>query len=139
MRKPYPPQQGSALLEGLLAILIFTVGLLSILMLLSSSLLEVGNARYRSEASLLAASLIAEMWTGDRSVASLQARFADTSAAEYQRWEQEVAAQLPGITAQANQPTVSVDNNRNVTIQLSWQSPGQSQVHSLLAKALITD
>lgn len=131
--------QGSALLEGLLAIMIFSVGLLSILMLFSTALVEVGNARYRSEASLLAAGLIAEMWTGDRSAASLQARYADTSAEDYQRWQQQVVARLPGITAKANQPAVTVDNNRSVTIRLAWQSPGETQSHSLLATALITD
>lgn len=127
------------MLEGLLAILIFSVGLLSILMLLSTALVEVGNARYRSEASLLAAGLIAEMWAGDRSATSLQARYADTGAADYQRWQQQVAASLPGISAKANQPVVTVDNNRSVTITLFWQSPGQTQAHSLLATALITD
>lgn len=127
------------MLEGLLAILIFSVGLLSILMLLSTSLAEVGNARYRSEASLLAADLIAEMWTGDRTAASLQSRYADSTATDYQRWQQRVVAQLPGVTAKKNLPTVSIDNNRNVTITLFWQSPGQSQSHSLLATARITD
>ena len=139
MRTVFKPQSGSALLEGLLAILIFSVGLLSILMLLSTALVEVGTARYRSEASLLAADLIAEMWTGDRSAANLQARYADVTAADYQRWQQQVAARLPGITAQVNQPTVTVDNNRSVSIRLTWQSPGQTQAHSLLATTLITD
>lgn len=131
--------QGSALLDGLLAILIFSVGLLSILMLLSTALVEVGNARYRSEASLLAADLIAEMWIGDRSAASLQARYAVTTAADYQRWQQRVATQLPGVTALINAPVVSIDNNRSVSITLFWQSPGQASRHSLLATARITD
>ena len=47
-------ETGSLSLSG-----IESVGLLSILMLLSTALVEVGNARYRSEASLLAAGLIA--------------------------------------------------------------------------------
>ena len=119
--------------------MLFRSGLLSILMLLSTALVEVGNARYRSEASLLASDLIAEMWTGDRSAASLQARYTVITAADYLRWQQRVAAQLPGITAQVNQPTVSIDNNRSVTITLFWQSPGQAQKHSLLATAQITD
>lgn len=130
---------GSTLLEGLLAILIFSVGLLSILMLLSTALVEVGNARYRSEASLLASDLIAEMWTGDRTAASLQTRYAVTTAADYQRWQQRVAAQLPGVTALINAPVVSIDDNRSVSITLFWQSPGQPQVHTLLATARITD
>ena len=85
MRTNLHSHQGSALLEGLLAIVIFSVGLLSILMLLSTALVEVGNARYRSEASLLASDLIAEMWTGDRSAASLQSRYTVITAADYLR------------------------------------------------------
>lgn len=135
----FKPQNGSVLLEGLLAILIFSVGLLSILMLLSTALSEVGNARYRTEASLLAADLIAEMWTGDRTAASLQARYTDTTAADYQRWQQQVVARLPGISAKTNQPTVSVDKNRFITIRLNWKIPGQTQSHSLLTTSLITD
>ena len=71
-------QSGGSLLEGLLAILIFSVGMLSLLMLLSASLVETGNARYRSEASLLASDLVAQMWTGDRSLVELRARFTKT-------------------------------------------------------------
>jgi type IV pilus assembly protein PilV len=139
MRAKLHPHRGSILLESLLAIVIFSVGLLSLLMLLSTALVEVGNARYRSEASLLAADLIAEMWTGDRSVASLQARYAVTTSEAYQRWQQRVAAQLPGVTELINSPTVSVDADRSVSITLSWQGPGQAHAHSLLATARITD
>lgn len=57
---------GSALIESLLALVVFSVGLLSLLVLLTSALKQSDNARYRSEASLLASDLIGQMWSGDR-------------------------------------------------------------------------
>ena len=52
---------GSALIESLLAVLVFSVGLLSLLALLTATLKESDNARYRSEASLLASELVSRM------------------------------------------------------------------------------
>lgn len=76
---------GSALIESLLALLVFVVGLLSLLVLLTSTLKQTDNARYRTEASLLASDLMSRMWSGDRSLDALRARF-DPVAEEYQQW-----------------------------------------------------
>ena len=58
-------QRGSSLLEGLLAIILFSIGLLSLLMLLSATLIESSNARYRIEASLLISDLVSHLWIND--------------------------------------------------------------------------
>lgn len=132
-------QRGGSLLEGLLAILIFSVGVLSLLMLLSATLVETGNARYRSEASILASDLIAKMWTGDRSLTELRARFTDTESEDYQRWLVTVHARLPGTSGTTNLPVISIDNNRQVSILMRWQAPGDGKTHQLLMLATITD
>lgn len=132
-------QSGGSLLEGLLAILIFSIGMLSLLMLLSASLVETGNARYRSEASMLASDLIAQMWTGDRSLAELRERFTKPASADYQRWLATVHARLPGTSGTTNLPTISIDDQRKVKIQMFWQAPGDGKVHQLLTLATITD
>ena len=131
--------RGSALLEGLLAILIFSVGLLAILMLLAASLVEVGNARYRAQASLLASNVIAAMWTGDRSLGGLRGRYGDVQSATYQRWHTEVLARLPGITGTVNPPSITIDDARHVNVTLRWQAPGDAQPHQLVVAAIITD
>jgi type IV pilus assembly protein PilV len=74
--------RGSALIESLLAVLVFSVGLLSLLALLTATLKESDNARYRSEASLLASELVSRMWSGERSLQALKKRFT-SSADEY--------------------------------------------------------
>ena len=123
----------------MLAILIFSVGLISILKLLTTTLTEVGNARYRSEASLLASSLIAEMWIGDRSLVNLSNRYGSNDAQGYKNWRDLVASKLPGITATTNKPVITIDSARNVNINIYWQVPGDPHRHKLIAKTVITD
>ena len=132
-------QQGGSLLEGLLAILVFSVGMLSLLMLLSTSLVETGNARYRSEASLLASDLVGQMWTGDRSLDALRKRFTDTESDDYQRWLRTVYDRLPGTDGTNNLPAITIDDQRKVKIVLYWQAPGDGKKHQLLTLATITD
>ncbi len=56
-------QSGSYLLEGLIAILIFSFGILGLIGLLGSSIRITNDARYRTEAANLAGAMIADMWT----------------------------------------------------------------------------
>ena len=132
-------QSGGSLLEGLLAILLFSIGMLSLLMLLSAALVETGNARYRSEASLLASDLIAQMWTGDRSLTQLREKFTKSESEDYKRWLATVHARLPGTSDTTNLPTISIDDNRQVKILMRWQAPGDGKNHQLLTLATITD
>lgn len=132
-------QNGGSLLEGLLSIVLFSVGLMSLLMLLSASLIETGNARYRSEASLLASDLVAQMWTGDRSLTALRARFTEPASDDYTNWLAAVHARLPGTSGTTNLPTISINDQRQVKILIRWQAPGDGQSHQLITLATITD
>lgn len=132
-------QRGSSLLEGLLAIILFSIGLLSLLMLLSATLIESSNARYRIEASLLINDLVSHMWIGDHSLNGLKTRYADTTSTDYQSWFTSVSNRLPGVSAKANTPQINIDNARNVTVTLRWQVPGDSTSHQMIVQTLITD
>jgi type IV pilus assembly protein PilV len=129
---------GSALIESLLALVVFSVGLLSLLVLLTSSLKQSDNARYRSEASLLASDLIGQMWSGDRSLKSLRQRF-DSASDEYQRWLVRVQATLPGLATDRNQPELLIDDSRNITLTLHWQAPSDTEQHQLVVVTRLTD
>ena len=130
---------GSTLIEGLLAVACFSVGMLALLMLLSASMVESGNAQYRSEASLLASDLIAQIWTGDRSLNGITTRFGDVNADDYQRWFSRVQDRLPGVSAAINAPAVAIDAQRHVTVTLRWQAAGDKDAHQLTMYTLITD
>ncbi|MBU3709276.1 MAG: type IV pilus modification PilV family protein [Burkholderiaceae bacterium] len=130
--------KGSALIESLLAILVFSVGIVSLMSLLTATLRESDNARYRSEASLLATDLVSRMWSGDRSLQSLKQRFYPT-AAEYQDWLARVRSTLPGITGVDNLPDLRIDDERQITLTLFWQTPSDAQKHQLVVVTRVTD
>ena len=132
-------QLGSSLLEGLLAIILFSIGLLSLLMLLSATLIESSNARYRIEASLLINDLVSHMRIGDHSLTGLKTRFADTTSADYQSWFTSVSNRLPGVSRKSNAPQITIDDARNVTVNIRWQIPGDSTSHQMIVQTLITD
>ena len=140
MRGTHAPlsTRGSTLVEGLLAILIFSVGIIGLLLFLSGAMRETGNARYRSEASLLASDLVARMWSGNRSQAALQTRFAAPDGPEYRQWLVRVQEALPGASG-TNAPTVVINPDRSVTISLGWSVPGDASAHQLQVHTRITD
>jgi type IV pilus assembly protein PilV len=132
-------QLGSSLLEGLLAIILFSIGLLSLLMLLSATLIESSNARYRIEASLLINDLVSHMRIGDHSLTGLKTRFADTTSADYQSWFTSVSNRLPSVSRKSNAPQITIDDARNVTVNIRWQVPGDGISHQMIVQTLITD
>lgn len=81
------------LLEALIAILIFSMGILAIVALQAVSIKLAGDAKYRSDAALLAEEMLAQMWVSDRTPATLNALFATNADA--------CSAQTAGIAAAA--------------------------------------
>lgn len=127
-------QAGSVLLEALIAILIFSMGILAIVGLQAASVQASTEARYRTEASLLANDLIGQMWVSDK--ASLETNYSSPSGAAYQTWRGNVSAPTAGTViatlpgAAANPPTVSVTStsvpsgvSSEVTITIFWKAP----------------
>ena len=114
------------LLEALIAILIFSMGILAIVGMQAAAVQASSDAKYRSDASMVANQLIGQMWVGDRTPATLQANFqgsAGAGGAAYTAWLADVQAALPG--AAANPPTVTVNPaNSLVTITVFWLAPG---------------
>jgi len=116
-------QLGFSLIEGLVSILIFSFGVLSLISLETTSIRQSSNAKYRSDASLLANQFIGSMWVSDRTVTTLQNNYA-TGGANYNTWLTSVNAALPGSTASA--PTVTVSGTGQVTMNLYWKAPNEA-------------
>src|SRR6266545_4565640 len=69
MKVLQPHQQtGSVILEALIGILIFSVGILALIGLQASSIKNSAGAQYRTEAGLYANELIGQMWISDKTV-----------------------------------------------------------------------
>ena len=131
--------KGGTLLEGLLAIVMFSMGLLAILRLLTVSAIDSGNSQFRSEASLLASDLVSRIWTGDRSFNGINDRFGNASTDDYRDWLASVQQRLPGVSASTNAPVITISSDRTVTVTLSWQASGDRDAHQLIFQTLITD
>lgn len=131
------------LLEALISILIFSIGVLAIVALQAVSIKNTGDAKYRSDAGLLANQLIGQMWVSNRAPAALQGQFASPGGAAYIAWLADVNAALPG--AVATPPTVTVTPvaatvtpSSIVTITIFWNAPNEAaQAHKFTAVAQV--
>lgn len=137
------PQRGVMLLEALIGILIFSIGILALMGLQAISVKNTIDAKYRTEASFLADEIIGLMWV-DRGAANANIDNYSTAGggtppcaavANCQAWRTRVAQILPGITLNGtNSPSITVVNNagvRQVTIVISWKLPdAAAPVHS---------
>jgi type IV pilus assembly protein PilV len=142
-------QQGAMLLEALIAILIFSMGILAIVGLQAASVRLSGDARYRTDANMLVNKIIAQMWVDNHTPSYLQSKYDSSSAASsvvFTAWASDVQAALPG--ADQNLPTISVvptpGVNPNapstmVTVTVFWNLPGEPAAnrHSATAVAQI--
>lgn len=130
-------QSGSTMLEALIAILIFSLGILSLVGLLGASVKDTANSGYRTQASLLANEIIGQMWAGSQTATSVSAYLATFKGAGTAAWRNKVANALPGVAEPAegeegggdNLPVIDVDENNNVTVTVYWKTPGDSAVH----------
>lgn len=126
------------LLEGLIAVLIFSLGILAIVGMQAAAIKASSDAKYRSDAGLLANELIGSMWVKGSTVAALQTGFQSPSGTEYLSWLTNVQSALPGTTA--NPPTVAVDSAGIATITIFWQAPSDpagASPHQFVAVAQI--
>ena len=143
MNTPAPiyKQSGVMLLEALIAILIFSLGILAIVGLQAASIKSAGDAKYRSDASLLANQLIGQMWVSDRTTTTLQSSFG-TGGTDYSTWQSSVAAALPGTSTNPPSVTFTTDNSTATpssvaTITIYWQSPSETTTHQYVTVAQI--
>lgn len=137
-------QRGAMLLEVLVAILIFSFGILGIVGLQAQSIRHINDAQFRGEAVFLANSLISRMWTEDRT--TLAANYGSTSGPGYVAFRdlvQRVPAGLPGSTISGNEPLVTVTtpgpsiNSSNIAVTIRWQLPGEATPHQYQATAVL--
>jgi type IV pilus assembly protein PilV len=116
-------QSGVMLIEALIGILIFSIGILALIGMQATAMRNTTDARYRSEASFLATQIVGQMWV-DRANLMLY-----TTAGHPPRdaWATQVSATLPGVGSPAPAPTISVGAGNEVTVTVYWRQPGESQ------------
>lgn len=140
--RAHKEQRGIVLLEALVALLIFSVGVLGLIGLQATSVKQASAAEYRSTAVLQANDLISRMWVSDRSDAILKAQFAATGDG-YKAWKDAWVAALPG--AAANPPEVVIKSEdkgataslgtNTVTVTVYWKAPSDDDARKYVLVA----
>lgn len=133
------------LLEALIGILIFSLGVLALVAMQAISVSTVSNARYRTEASFLANEILGQVWV-DRgvnynNVANYTVTGGVGASVPAQNWANKVFQHMP--SSNAFPPTVAVSSpasgGRQVTVTIRWKAPEASDVSNHTAVAFISD
>lgn len=153
-RLPGSGQRGFMLVEALVAILVFSLGILGVVGMQARSVQMMTDATFRAQAAQHASELISEMWTVDPS--KLSGLFASNPAgARYEQWWNRLktgSSALPGTSALAPEVTVettqiaypvtlAVGNQTatRITITVRWQAPGASAASAYTTSAMIME
>jgi len=129
-------QGGAMLLEAMIGILIFSIGILAMIAMQGLAVGYVSDAKYRSDAAFLANELIGQIWVDRGNLANYV--YPGGSAANLATWVARVNASLPGTTA--TPPTVAVDTvTGTVTVTIGWTAPNTAAAHSYSTLALISN
>lgn len=135
-RTSWRHQAGVAMVEAMVAIVIFSIGILGIVGMQARSTQMMTDSVLRAQASQLASQLISEMWLTDP---GQRAALYSTGGTRYLQWHGSFASGvnvLPGasanpptvnvVTAQVPLPTVPPTNYTvsDVTVTLFWQRAG---------------
>jgi type IV pilus assembly protein PilV len=129
-------QKGATLLEALIGILIFSVGILALVGMQALAIKHMSDAKYRSDASFFANEIIGQMWVNRSNLATYAYAGAGAPPAAINSWVTSIQNTLPGVTAAANLPIITVAGT-TVTVTVRWQLPGGSDVHRHITMAYI--
>lgn len=126
-------ESGVMLIEALIAILIFSIGILAVVGMQGVAIKNVTESKYRSEAAFLANELISNMWTDAGNVGLYN--YPGSSHPKLVNWVAKVDATLPGtaafrprvtITPAVVVPPAPAPVGATVQIELYWQLPEEA-------------
>jgi type IV pilus assembly protein PilV len=129
-------QEGLLLIEALVALLIFSLGILAIIGLQAQSIRQSSDAKFRADAGFLASQIIGYVWADRTNLAQYSHRPNGPNGpnaspcspggpasgnANVQAWLANVNALLPG--ADGTRQSIAIDTaTRRVTVTICWES-----------------
>jgi type IV pilus assembly protein PilV len=122
--------RGFVLIEALVALLIFSFGVLGIVGLQASMTKAQSQSKFRADASLLAQQAIGAMWSDTANLASY-ATASCTGHARCNDWKTRVAAVLPNAT-----PTITFLSANEVQVTITW-APPHEETHTYTTTSAI--
>jgi type IV pilus assembly protein PilV len=118
-------QAGVMMIEALVAILIFTLGIVAVMGLQANSIIQVSQAKYRTDASYLATQIIGKMWVDQTNLSS----YVGSGYTGRAPWDTQVAATLPQGLG-----TIAVVGSQ-VTVTITWKQPEDVVTHRYVSVA----
>lgn len=115
-------ERGVVLVEALIAVLLFSLGILALVGLQAAMSKNVTHSKLRAEASYLANQLIGQMWVDQANLSNYAVEdgvCTDAAYASCTNWQAQVRQVLPEGSAD-----VTV-NGTAVNVALSWRLPGE--------------
>jgi len=128
-------QRGATLLEALIGILIFSIGILALVGMQALAIKHMSDAKYRSDAAFFANEIIGQMWVNRGSLGTYAFSGSGAPPAAIDGWVTSIRNGLPGVTPAANLPIITVVGT-TVTVTVRWKLP-DSSVHSHVTMAYI--
>lgn len=127
-------QSGMMLLEALIGILIFSLGILALIGMQAVATKTVTESRDRAEASKLANQVIGDMWLNRVNLASYAYSGTGTVPGVLTNWMAQMQGALPNVAA--TPPIISIAapqaglagvGGNEVIVTIRWQPPGGAQ------------
>ena len=113
-------QKGIALVEAMIAILLFSIGILAITGLQATLITDTSEAQYRAQAGYIAQQRIGTIWADPDNLVS----YAETNTV--------ISGVLPAGTR-----TTAI-SGVEVTVTVKWQKPSDTNPHQFSATATVT-
>lgn len=149
-------QRGSAMLEALIAVLIFSMGIIALMGLQAASIKNSIDAKYRADAAYFTNQIISRMWVDRANIDSYAHKSSGTtlcaptgSASTYGQvttWLDDFTnplnvnnTYLPGATSAIQQISVTTlfGNTKQVKVTVCWKGPRETYYHNFVATAQI--
>jgi type IV pilus assembly protein PilV len=108
VRKGKSSQQGVVLLEALIAILLFSMGVLALVGLQAAMIKNTSDSKYRAEASFIAQQRLGMIWADP------------TNASDYIETDTDISSLLPSGTRTVTSPATD-----QYVVTVTWLQPGQ--------------
>ena len=134
--------RGVMLIEALVAILIFSVGILAVVGMQSVAIRNVTDAKHRSEAAFLASELLSQMWADTPNLAAYAYTGSGAPPARLGGWVTRVDSRLPGATVGSGVPpivSITADATLGTIVQITvrWRLPEEAASGAAAHKHLV--
>lgn len=114
-------EQGVVLIEVMIAVLIFSMGILAVAGLQAAMIKNTSDSKYRADASFIAQQSLGKMWADP------------THLSVYAIGVEDISDLLPNGTREVTLPIAGGE----VKVEINWQAPGQD-AHKYVTYARIT-